>query len=187
MNLEQVIAYSYEDIVKHILSSRGLSKHAPPSSQVWDILPIDVVQLLACVRERDVQVGDFIVPRTRSIEREWSTSLARLGGTDWVPIIIGTTEVGEGFVVSYNRTEDFCVEPINLIRGGPVIQGEVVAPDFDRFLRLQVILDDIKSERLIDEEKGVLNQLGKQRMKAALKVFYPDFSKSEYWSSWMGE
>lgn len=184
MKLEQIIAYSDEEILEYILSSRGLSKHPPPCAPVWRILPSNIVRFLACVRERQIQVGDFIVFRARDIEREWAVSLERLEG-DWIPITLGISEIGEGFVVSYNRSGDFCIDPINLVRGGPVIQGEVVAPDFNSFLRLQLILDTIESDRLINEEKGVVNQSGQQKMERALNIFYPNYGKSQYWSSWL--
>jgi hypothetical protein len=186
MKAEQVVAYSYEAILDYILSSRGLSRRPPPSGQVWEILPFNIVMLLACVQEQQIQIGDFIVLRVRDVEREWNVSLERLGGGDWIPITIGITEIGEGIVVPYNRTGDYCIDPINLIRGGLVIQGEVVARDFDKFLRLQLILDTIKSQRLIDEERGIPNTLGRQRMEAALEIFYPNFGKSQYWKSWLG-
>lgn len=185
MKLEQVITLSYAEIVKHILDSRGLDKHPPPSNEVWNILPLHIVEFLACVRLRDIQVGDFIVSRVSGVEKAWSVAVERSEG-EWIPIIIGSTEVGEGISVFYNQNEDRCIDPINLIKGRPFTQGEVVALNFDTFLRLNLILDTIKSERLIDEERGMLNSEGQQRLLPALELFYPNFAKSEYWNSWFG-
>lgn len=64
------------------------------------------------------------------------------------------------------------------------MQGEVIALNFDTFLRINVILDTIKSKDLFEE--GVLNQEGQQKLVEALKVFYPNFAQSDYWKSWLG-
>jgi len=184
MELKQVISLSYEEIIQYILDSRGLSKHPPPVGEVWKILPTQVVELLGCIRVRDAQVGDFIIPRVSRVERDWTNAVEQLGGGDWIPILIGSTEVGEGIVISYNRIGNYCIEPINLVKDGLFMQGEVIALNFDTFLRINLILDAIKSEDLFEE--GVLNSEGQQRLLEALKVFYPNFSKSDYWNSWLG-
>lgn len=185
MNLEQLAKLSYKNLIQHIVKTKNLHQHAETSHLIWKILPAHIVNFLTHIQGKDIQIGDFIIARMEGIEKGWSISTERVENGDWIPIIIGSTEIGEGIAISYNQNEKYCADTINVISYSErFIQGVPVAENFDTFLRINLILDTIKEEHLFQED-GCLNSVGEQRLKAALEIFYPNYTHSEYWLSWI--